>query len=76
MTSCRADDTSGYTSEIVEVYSDRKMLKTEEPMYFAWQVEGSTLYLHKTNPSDPEPALPASWWQDSTVAKFALTRKN
>lgn len=70
-----SDGTTGYTSDIVKVYTDRDMLKTEEPMYFSWHIDGSTLYLNKTNPEDPEPDLPDFWWEDAGIAKFTLIRE-
>jgi hypothetical protein len=71
-----SDGTSGYTSDIVQVFTDRNMIKTEEPMYFSWHIDGSTLYLHKTNPGDPEPDLPDSWWTNSGIGKYTLTRED
>jgi hypothetical protein len=66
---------SDWDSAIVQVWQSESMLKTEDPMYFVWHISGTTLYLYKTNPDDPEPTLPDSWWTNGTIGKYTLTRE-
>ena len=42
---------------------------------WSWYVSGSTLYLVKeANSEAPDPDLPDSWWSDTSVSKYTLTR--
>jgi hypothetical protein len=66
---------SDWDSTIVQVWQSKSMLKTDDPMYFVWHISGSTIYLYKTNPGDPEPTLPDSWWTNGSIGKYTLSRE-
>lgn len=51
-----------YDAKIVEIFAGEDMLRTEDDMFFAWRIDGITLYLFKTNPYSTKPVLAASWW--------------
>jgi len=53
---------ASYDAKIVEIFQGEDMLRTEDDMYFAWHVDGETLYLYKTNPYSEKLVLDATWW--------------
>ncbi len=70
--SCPATGSGGYDAEVAEVFEEEGIFKTTNGMYFTWHVEGSTLYLNKTNPGATKPVVSDGWW---SAAEYVLTRK-
>jgi len=52
----------GWDGEVAEIWLSDKMFRMTDNMYFAWHIEGSTLYLYKTNPGATKPILSGDWW--------------
>ena len=72
-----ASNTGGSASwdeAILEVNTDDCYFVTNYDCW-SWHISGSTLYLKKEAYAEtPDPALPDSWWSDTSVSKYTLTK--
>jgi len=72
-----ASNTGGsatWDEEIIDVNSDENYFVTAYDCW-SWHISGSTLYLIKEAYSEtPDPDLPDSWWSDTSVSKYTLTK--
>ena len=63
---------SSWDEEIVDVNTDECYFVTSYDCW-SWHITGSTLYLIKESYSKT-PDLPDSWWLDTSIAKYTLTK--
>jgi hypothetical protein len=65
---------SSWNDEIISVNTAGEYFVTKYDCW-SWHVSGSTLYLKKEAYSEtPDPDLPDSWWSDTSVSKYTLTK--
>jgi hypothetical protein len=65
--SCYYTGSDSYDEDIAEIFDSEKMFRTPDKMYIAWHVDGSKVYLYKTNPGDPKPTLASNWWLNANA---------
>jgi hypothetical protein len=56
----------GWDGEVAEVWLSENIFRMTDNMYFGWHIEGTTLYLHKTNPDATKPILTGEWWNTAS----------
>lgn len=64
--SCLGYAPTSWERPVVEVSEADGWMRTENDMYVAWHLEGSYIYVDKTNPgsSGPDPIWSTDWWSN------------